>query len=267
MRSSPTATSATPERHQGRPAAHLLRRAVRPTTTRSSAAAGRFGGASTTRTPRPTPTTATVACRSAAWFNRLAFAAHYGERNILFNQAIADDSKIMYKRTPARPGADRSRRGSRWTATRTRRSSTAGSSGSSTATRRWRTTRTRSAPRSVRPPPTRSPRTASHLAGQQDVSYIRNSVKATVDAYDGTVNLYADRRQDPVLKAWMRRLPGHGQAGAARSRTSCASTSATRRTCSRCSGRSCRSTTSRRRRTSTPVSPTGHRRRTRRSTT
>ncbi|GIG65320.1 hypothetical protein HNR73_000940 [Phytomonospora endophytica] len=36
----------------------------------------------------------------------------------------------------------------------------------------------------------------------RDVNYIRNSVKATVDAYDGTVNLYAYDEADPVLKAW-----------------------------------------------------------------
>ena len=35
------------------------------------------------------------------------------------------------------------------------------------------------------------------------VNYIRNSVKATVDAYDGTVTLYAWDANDPVLKAWM----------------------------------------------------------------
>ncbi len=37
-------------------------------------------------------------------------------------------------------------------------------------------------------------------AGQ--VNYIRNSVKATVDAYDGRVNLYTWDEHDPVLKAW-----------------------------------------------------------------
>ena len=37
-------------------------------------------------------------------------------------------------------------------------------------------------------------------AGQ--VNYIRNSVKATVDAYDGSIKLYSWDDQDPVLKAW-----------------------------------------------------------------
>ncbi|MBO3083727.1 UPF0182 family membrane protein [Cellulomonas fengjieae] len=34
------------------------------------------------------------------------------------------------------------------------------------------------------------------------VNYIRNSVKATVDAYDGSVTLYAWDAEDPILRAW-----------------------------------------------------------------
>jgi uncharacterized membrane protein (UPF0182 family) len=37
---------------------------------------------------------------------------------------------------------------------------------------------------------------------------VRNSIKATVDAYDGTVTLYQVDRQDPVLAAWMNVFPG-----------------------------------------------------------
>jgi uncharacterized membrane protein (UPF0182 family) len=46
--------------------------------------------------------------------------------------------------------------------------------------------------------------------GQKDtqINYIRNSVKATVDAYNGTVTLYAWDPNDPVLKAWMNIFPG-----------------------------------------------------------
>jgi uncharacterized membrane protein (UPF0182 family) len=42
---------------------------------------------------------------------------------------------------------------------------------------------------------------------QERVNYIRNSVKATVDAYDGTVTLYAWDEADPVLQAWMKAFP------------------------------------------------------------
>jgi uncharacterized membrane protein (UPF0182 family) len=39
-------------------------------------------------------------------------------------------------------------------------------------------------------------------------SYIRNSVKAVVDAYDGSVKLYAFDETDPLLRAWRRAFPG-----------------------------------------------------------
>jgi hypothetical protein len=41
-----------------------------------------------------------------------------------------------------------------------------------------------------------------------NVNYIRNSVKATVDAYDGTVTLYQWDTNDPVLKTWSKAYPG-----------------------------------------------------------
>ena len=44
--------------------------------------------------------------------------------------------------------------------------------------------------------------------GSQKANYIRNSVKATVDAYDGSVDLYAWDAKDPVLKAWQKVFPG-----------------------------------------------------------
>ncbi|WP_243224812.1 UPF0182 family protein [Microbacterium sp. CIAB417] len=40
-----------------------------------------------------------------------------------------------------------------------------------------------------------------------DINYIRNSVKATVDAYDGSVTLYAWDDEDPILKAWQKIYP------------------------------------------------------------
>jgi len=43
---------------------------------------------------------------------------------------------------------------------------------------------------------------------QNQVNYIRNSVKATVDAYDGTVKLYQFGARDPVLETWKSAFPG-----------------------------------------------------------
>lgn len=46
------------------------------------------------------------------------------------------------------------------------------------------------------------------VVAQGEVNYIRNSVKATVDAYDGSVDLYAWDEEDPILKAWRSAFPG-----------------------------------------------------------
>ncbi|MGW3646586.1 UPF0182 family membrane protein [Streptomyces sp. NPDC000878] len=45
------------------------------------------------------------------------------------------------------------------------------------------------------------------VAQQNQVNYIRNSVKATVDAYTGEVKLYQWDTKDPVLKTWMKAFP------------------------------------------------------------
>ncbi|MFM8894697.1 MAG: UPF0182 family protein, partial [Actinomycetales bacterium] len=46
------------------------------------------------------------------------------------------------------------------------------------------------------------------LMPQDQLNYVRNSVKAVVDAYDGTVTLYAWEPNDPVLQTWMKAFPG-----------------------------------------------------------
>ncbi len=54
---------------------------------------------------------------------------------------------------------------------------------------------------------TRSRRSVTSLE-QGQINYIRNSVKVTVDAFDGSVSLYQWDEADPVLKAWMSAFPG-----------------------------------------------------------
>ena len=44
--------------------------------------------------------------------------------------------------------------------------------------------------------------------GNENINYIRNSVKATVDAYSGKVTLYQWDEKDPVLKTWSKAFPG-----------------------------------------------------------
>jgi uncharacterized membrane protein (UPF0182 family) len=48
----------------------------------------------------------------------------------------------------------------------------------------------------------------SQRYGTSGVNYIRNSVKATIDAYDGTTTLYAFDEKDPILATYRRIYPG-----------------------------------------------------------
>ncbi|MEV0079850.1 UPF0182 family protein, partial [Nocardia neocaledoniensis] len=130
------------------------------------------------------------------WLNRFAFATAYTERNILFAKAIGPESKIIFHRDP-----------------RERVELVAP----------WLTVDHNPYPAVVDgrivwivdayttidgyPYAARSALGTPGVEGEE-ISYARNSVKATVDAYDGTVTLYQVDGQDPVLAAWMRVFPG-----------------------------------------------------------
>jgi hypothetical protein len=136
--------------------------------------------------------------------NKLVFAAYYGERNILFNQAITDQSKIIFNRHPR----DRVEAVAPWL-TVDRDPYPAIVDGKITWIVDGYTTLA-NYPYAKKTPLGQV--TNDSLPGvaqlpNQQISYIRNSVKATVDAYDGTVTLYAMDEQDPVLKAWMGVFP------------------------------------------------------------
>jgi len=50
---------------------------------------------------------------------------------------------------------------------------------------------------------------ATHYSlGNQEVNYIRNSVKVVIDAYNGTTTFYVFDRDDPILAAWRDIFPG-----------------------------------------------------------
>ncbi len=51
-------------------------------------------------------------------------------------------------------------------------------------------------------------RDANHLNGPEQINYIRNSVKAIVNAYDGKVTLYQWDQKDPIINAWKKVFPG-----------------------------------------------------------
>ncbi|GAB3453901.1 UPF0182 family protein [Actinophytocola sediminis] len=141
------------------------------------------------------------------WFNRFVFFAQYGERNILFNGDINENSKIMYNRDPR----DRVSDVAPWL-------TVDGDPYPAVVDGRiqWIIdgyTTLENYPYAQRTPlgeATQDALTGAGVAQQENrtISYIRNSVKATVDAFDGTVTLHAIDETDPVLKAWESVFPG-----------------------------------------------------------
>jgi uncharacterized protein len=142
-----------------------------------------------------------------SWLSRTVFAAKFAERNFLFSNVIGPNSRILFNRDPAERVE---------------------------AVAPWLTTDSNVYPAIVNkrlvwiidgyttldnyPYSELTSLTAAtadsnevavnRLAPDKQVSYIRNSVKATVDAYDGTVTLYAMDEKDPVLQAWEKVFPG-----------------------------------------------------------
>ncbi|MDQ6686026.1 MAG: UPF0182 family protein, partial [Actinomycetota bacterium] len=53
-----------------------------------------------------------------------------------------------------------------------------------------------------------NPRSAYATLPTDQINYMRNAVKAVVDAYDGSVTLYAWDNSDPILKTWESAFPG-----------------------------------------------------------
>ena len=45
------------------------------------------------------------------------------------------------------------------------------------------------------------------VSGEPDIRYLRNAVKAVVDAYDGRVALYVSDADDPLIRGWQRLFP------------------------------------------------------------
>ncbi|BCI80520.1 UPF0182 protein [Mycolicibacterium sp. TY66] len=140
------------------------------------------------------------------WLARSVFAAKFAERNFLFSSVIGPNSKILFNRDPAHRVE---------------------------AVAPWLTTDSTVYPAIVNKRmvwivdgyttldnypyselTSLSSATAdsnevavNRMLPDKQVSYIRNSVKATVDAYDGTVTLYEQDEHDPVLQAWMKVFP------------------------------------------------------------
>jgi uncharacterized membrane protein (UPF0182 family) len=141
-------------------------------------------------------------------FNKLVFALKYQEQRILLSNLINKDSKILFERNPrdrvAKVAPWLTLDGDPYPAIVDGRvlwiidgyTTSAGYPYSRKTTLSNATNDALTANS-----------TSITAQGNQSVNYIRNSVKATVDAYDGTVSLYGWDENDPVLKTWMKAFP------------------------------------------------------------
>src|SRR3954447_17255867 len=142
-----------------------------------------------------------------SFFRQLTFAIYYRERNFLLSGAVNDDSKVLYVRDP-RQRVEKAAPflqvdGDPYPAVINGRVT-------------WILdgyTTSESYPYAEQMQLGEAAADALTGTGttalpDQTFNYIRNSVKATVDAYDGTVTLYAWDTKDPVLQTYMKAFPG-----------------------------------------------------------
>ena len=135
-------------------------------------------------------------------FDRTMYAAKYRELNFLLSDRVGRESKLLYDRDPR----ERVEKVAPWLTT-----DSATYPAVVDGRLKWIVdgyTTLESLPYSQRASlsdatqDTLNPDGTTQRLVNDKVGYIRNSVKATVDAYDGTVDLYEFDKNDPVLKAW-----------------------------------------------------------------
>src|SRR3954470_20736640 len=142
-----------------------------------------------------------------SFFRQLTFAIYYRERNFLLSGAVNDDSKVLYVRDP-RERVEKAAPflqvdGDPYPAV----------IGGRVVWMLDGYTTSDSYPYAERMQLGQAAQdsltgTGTARLPDEQFNYVRNSVKATVDAYDGTVTLYAWDEDDPVLKTYMKAFPG-----------------------------------------------------------
>ena len=148
-------------------------------------------------------------------FNRLLYAAKFSEMNILFSQEVRSGSQILYDRDPA----DRVAKVAPWlTLDGNPYPAVVDDDDDPSTPKRvvWILdgyTTTNNYPYSQHESLEDSMSDATTgqadlLGAPEESNYVRNSVKAVVDAYDGSVKLYQWDENDPILDAWESVFPG-----------------------------------------------------------
>jgi uncharacterized membrane protein (UPF0182 family) len=139
-------------------------------------------------------------------FNRLLYATHFMDFNLLLSDRVNSASKILYDRTPKERVAEVAP----WLTLDSNIYPAVVDSRLVWIVDGYTTSSTypNSELESLR---AGTDDAKSQLTGSQadtQVNYMRNSVKAVVDATNGTVDLYAWDPSDPILQTWQKAFPG-----------------------------------------------------------
>ena len=139
------------------------------------------------------------------WFTRILYATHFMDLNILLSDRVNSQSRVLYDRTPI----ERVQQVAPWL--------TLDSNiypavvdhrlvwivDGYTVTRNYPNSQMVSLRQAIT-----DAETTPDPTKDQSINYIRNSVKAVVDATDGTVKLYAWDPTDPILQTYDKVFPG-----------------------------------------------------------
>lgn len=136
-------------------------------------------------------------------FNRAAFALRYQELNLILSERVNENSKIIYDRDPR----ERVHNVAPWLTTDSTTYPAVVDGRIKWIVDGYTTLSalpyaSRTSLQEATQDTSAGVGGVAQLAVMDQVGYIRNSVKAVVDAYDGTVELYEFDENDPVLKAW-----------------------------------------------------------------
>ncbi len=145
------------------------------------------------------------------WGSRMLYALKYGERNFLLSNALNENSRILYDRDPR----DRVKKVAPWLTVDSKTYPAVMNDGSIkwivdgyTTLKNYPYAQRTSLQDATADSRQARQGTTGRTQVNEEVSYVRNSVKATVDAYTGKVELYQADDTDPVLKTWMKVFPG-----------------------------------------------------------
>lgn len=144
------------------------------------------------------------------YWNRLLYAVKFQEMNLLFSKEVREGSQILYDRNPA----ERVAKIAPWlTLDGNPYPAVVDDDDDPSTPKRvlWILdgyTTTNNYPYSQHDSLTAATGSSDLVRAPEESNYVRNSVKAVVDAYDGSVRLFEWDQDDPILKAWSKVLPG-----------------------------------------------------------